>query len=174
MYAHTRARLTCTVVLVCYCNGEWLHTLQRHNSWLLAHQQRLSSQLSSTLLLQIRIEWNLAGTDDALCIRYTQSGDCRTFLVSLALCFLKTQAYAINRCNYEIDFTSLHTHAHLRNVFTNRCACGDAMCVYFRNKKMKKTHKKPDESYRWRKICRILPSLLSPKKTQHTFTLNWI
>lgn len=70
------------------------------------------------------------------------------FWFLLALCFPKTQAYAINRCNYEIDFTSLHTHAHLRNVFTNRCACGDAMCVYFRNKKMKKTHKKPDESYR--------------------------
>lgn len=65
------------------------------------------------------------------------------------------------------DFTSSH------EVLFTIWMCVRDVCMYFDKEKTEERSekKRSDDSNRWRKIRRILPSLLSKP---HTFTLNWI
>lgn len=73
-YTQTSARVTCTVVLECCCNGEWLYT---------APQQLTACSPTMTVHTRFNtltpnpngMKWNLAGTADAANFYHTQTGD---------------------------------------------------------------------------------------------------
>lgn len=146
--SHTRARAPHMhyVVLVCYCNGEWLHTAPQQLT-ACSHTHSVQHSYSKS-----ESEWNgmrIWRARMMLRIYYTQNLAIRERFRFLSFLSHETQArsfvrHAINQCNYEIDFTSLHTCTHTHGIYIYSiiwCVLGAMYACIFKTRKWKRRTK---------------------------------